>query len=133
VEVRLEDLDKGVGAGVRTHANAAAAAFRTTRSRTTPSRSRRRSCRLSVRIYMLYAHLPSATSQGQRTYGNRWTLIASLLPGRCNNDIKNYFNLYLKCQVRWFPGGEGGVCVLSGQNALQCGPGLAVCWANHSP
>ncbi|KIZ05929.1 Myb-related protein B [Monoraphidium neglectum] len=37
--------------------------------------------------------------EGQRTYGNRWTLIASLLPGRCNNDIKNYFNLYLKCQV----------------------------------
>ena len=37
--------------------------------------------------------------QGQRTYGNRWTLIASLLPGRCNNDIKNYFNLYLKHQA----------------------------------
>lgn len=47
---------------------------------------------------MLYTSL-----QGQKMYGNRWTLIASLLPGRCNNDIKNYYNLYLKQQV---PGGR---------------------------
>ena len=38
-------------------------------------------------------------AQAQKAYGNRWTLIASLLPGRCNNDIKNYYNLYLKAQV----------------------------------
>ena len=34
--------------------------------------------------------------QTQRAYGNRWSFIASLLPGRCNNDVKNHFNLYLR-------------------------------------
>lgn len=47
--------------------------------------------------------------QGQRAYGNRWTLIASLLPGRCNNDIKNYFNLYLKHQVGAWISGKGQI------------------------
>lgn len=29
-------------------------------------------------------------------FGNKWNDIAAYLPMRCNNDIKNYFNLYLK-------------------------------------
>jgi hypothetical protein len=29
-------------------------------------------------------------------FGNKWNDIASYLPMRCNNDIKNHFNLYLK-------------------------------------
>lgn len=34
--------------------------------------------------------------QTQRAFGNKWNDIAAYLPMRCNNDIKNYFNLYLK-------------------------------------
>lgn len=29
-------------------------------------------------------------------FGNKWNDIAAYLPMRCNNDIKNHFNLYLK-------------------------------------
>jgi hypothetical protein len=62
-------------------------------------------CRLQLCSTLIRAAM-TFHSQGQRTYGNRWTLIASLLPGRCNNDIKNYFNLYLKQQVRRVARGE---------------------------
>ena len=34
--------------------------------------------------------------QTQKLFGNKWNDIAAYLPMRCNNDIKNYFNLYLK-------------------------------------
>jgi hypothetical protein len=34
--------------------------------------------------------------QTQKVFGNKWNDIAAYLPMRCNNDIKNYFNLYLK-------------------------------------
>jgi hypothetical protein len=34
--------------------------------------------------------------QTQKIFGNKWNDIAAYLPMRCNNDIKNYFNLYLK-------------------------------------
>uniref|UniRef100_A0A383V1U3 Uncharacterized protein n=1 Tax=Tetradesmus obliquus TaxID=3088 RepID=A0A383V1U3_TETOB len=32
----------------------------------------------------------------QKMFGNKWNDIANYLPMRCNNDIKNHFNLYLK-------------------------------------
>lgn len=34
--------------------------------------------------------------QTQKMFGNKWNDIANYLPMRCNNDIKNHFNLYLK-------------------------------------
>jgi hypothetical protein len=38
----------------------------------------------------------SVLQQAQRVCGNKWNDIARHLPMRCNNDIKNHFNLYLK-------------------------------------
>jgi hypothetical protein len=35
-------------------------------------------------------------------FGNKWNDIAAYLPMRCNNDIKNYFNLYLKDKTNVF-------------------------------
>lgn len=39
---------------------------------------------------------PVPCAQTQKVFGNKWNDIAAYLPMRCNNDIKNYFNLYLK-------------------------------------
>ena len=40
--------------------------------------------------------------QTQKVFGNKWNDIAAYLPMRCNNDIKNYFNLYLKDKTNVF-------------------------------
>ncbi|XP_020538278.1 transcription factor MYB1 isoform X2 [Jatropha curcas] len=39
--------------------------------------------------------------------GNRWSLIAGRLPGRTDNEIKNYWNTHLSKKLR-SQGGEGG-------------------------
>eukprot|EP00882_Tetradesmus_deserticola_P028463 GHRQ01031708.1.p2 GENE.GHRQ01031708.1~~GHRQ01031708.1.p2 ORF type:complete len:121 (+),score=41.41 GHRQ01031708.1:590-952(+) len=39
---------------------------------------------------------PCSCLQTQKMFGNKWNDIANYLPMRCNNDIKNHFNLYLK-------------------------------------
>ncbi|XP_077247633.1 myb domain protein 60 [Tasmannia lanceolata] len=39
----------------------------------------------------------------QAMLGNRWAAIASYLPQRTDNDIKNYWNTHLKKQIKKFP------------------------------
>ncbi|XP_020226892.1 transcription factor MYB12 [Cajanus cajan] len=43
------------------------------------------------------------------SFGNRWSLIASHLPGRTDNEIKNYWNSHLSRKIYSFPKQAGAV------------------------
>ncbi|KAE8669607.1 MYB306 protein [Hibiscus syriacus] len=78
----------------------------------------RKSCRLRWTNYLrpgikrgnLTEHEEKMIIHLQALLGNRWAAIASYLPQRTDNDIKNYWNTHLKKKLKKLHGIEGYYC-----------------------